>query len=233
MLQFRFVCSHSTIVSYVLFILSCTTLQLGFVCRLFGLFFWSEKNTPLPWITYGIGGSHCFLPPVAPQDPMVALPFWPPALNRRSDCTALSPSCPPDPSSLSSLTLQFNFKIIRQSLLYSPVFFIIFIPSYSSSGPPDRSSLPSLPLQAIFEPTRQALWFSPVFFVILPASSSHFRNNMPSAVIQYRIFHQICFIISIIGSTRPVKPSKPSPPSHFWTDTPSAVSQSRHSSSDS
>ena len=58
--------SHSTIVSYVLFILSCTRFQFGFLCSLFGLFCCSDTNTPRPCSTDTIGGSHRFqLIPVA------------------------------------------------------------------------------------------------------------------------------------------------------------------------
>ena len=37
-------CSHSTIVSYVLFILSCTTYSFRFVCTIFVLFCFSDKK---------------------------------------------------------------------------------------------------------------------------------------------------------------------------------------------
>ena len=56
-------------------------LQFGFACILFGLLCWSDKITPHPWSTDAIGGSHCFLPTVAPQERMVALLLLPPFLN--------------------------------------------------------------------------------------------------------------------------------------------------------
>ena len=59
-LQFRFVWSHSIIVSYVLSIPSFTTCWFWFVCSLFVLFFWSETNTPHPCRTNKVGGSHRF-----------------------------------------------------------------------------------------------------------------------------------------------------------------------------
>ena len=50
----------------VLFILFCTTFQFRFVCSLFGLFCWSDTNTPRPCSTNKIGGSQHFpLPPAA------------------------------------------------------------------------------------------------------------------------------------------------------------------------
>ena len=115
-LQFGFVCSHSTIVSYIFFILSCAKLQFRFVCSLFGLFFCYDTKNPRPCSTGTIGGSHRFLSPAASQEPMVALPFRPPSLNRRSACTALYPSGQPDQSILPILPLQANFEPTLQEL---------------------------------------------------------------------------------------------------------------------
>ena len=115
-LQFGFVCSHSTIVSYVLFILSCAKLQFRFVCSLFGLFFCHETNNPRPCSTNKIGGSHRFLSPAASQEPMVALPFRPPALNRRYACTALYPSGQTKRSSLPISPPQEKFETTCQVL---------------------------------------------------------------------------------------------------------------------
>ena len=160
-------CSNSTILSYILFMLSCTMLQFVFLCSLFGLFYCSDTNTPHPCSTDIIDGSHRFPPPAAPQDPMVALPFQLPALNRPSDRNSLYPSVPPN-----------------------------------------LSNLPSLPLQSIFQTTCQALWDSPIFFIRLTAPSNPFSN-----------WH-----------AKPCDPVPsflnrlPAPPSHFLTDTPSAVS---------
>ena len=88
--RFGFVCGHSTIVSYVLFILSCTMFQFGFVCSLFGLFCCSDTNTPFPCSTDSIGAIHCFPPPLKSQwwsscsgrppstinTPIVPCPHW-------------------------------------------------------------------------------------------------------------------------------------------------------------
>ena len=73
--RLRFVCSHSTIVQYILFILSCTTCQFRFVCSLFLLFFCSDTNNPCPCSTDAIGARHRLPPPTSPQEPMVELPF--------------------------------------------------------------------------------------------------------------------------------------------------------------
>ena len=66
-LYVSFIVVYSTIVSYVLFILSCITLQFGFLRSLFGLFCCSDTNTPLPCSTNGIYGIHRFPPPTAPH----------------------------------------------------------------------------------------------------------------------------------------------------------------------
>ena len=112
MLQFGFVFSHNTIVSYIFCTISCTTLQLWFVCSLFGLFCYSDTNTPCPFSTYGIRGSHGFLPPVTPQHPMVALPFRPIYLNHKSARTSLSPPGTPYQSILSNLPLHSRLPTI-------------------------------------------------------------------------------------------------------------------------
>ena len=46
------------------------------MCNLFVLFFFSDTNTLRPCNTDIIGASHHFPQPAAPQDPIVALPFW-------------------------------------------------------------------------------------------------------------------------------------------------------------
>ena len=116
MFQFGFVCSHSTIVSYVFFILSCATLKFRFVCSLFVLIFCYETNNPRPCSTNTIGDIHRFLPPAAPQEPMVALLFRPPALNRQYACTALYPSGQTKRSSLPIFPPQDNFEPTCQVL---------------------------------------------------------------------------------------------------------------------
>ena len=73
--RFVFVCSHSTIFSYVLFILSCTMCYFRFVCTLFILFCFSDTNTPRPCITDTIGASYHFPYLTAPKESMVALLF--------------------------------------------------------------------------------------------------------------------------------------------------------------
>ena len=150
MLQFGIVCSHSTIVSYVFFIIPCNTLQFGFLFSLFLLLCFPDTNNPRPSIADAIGGSHRFLPPAAPQYPMVVLPFWPPELNRLSAHISLSPAVPPD-----------------------------------------QSILPSLLLKNISN--RDSKFCDTVlsFLVILPAPPRHFWTDTPSAVSQYHIFYHI------------------------------------------
>ena len=108
--QFEFVFSHSTIVSYVLFIISWTMCQFQFMCSLFVLFSCLKKNTQRPLSNEEIGASHHFLPPAAPQEPIVELLFRTPAPNRQSDRTALSLSGTTDQSSLPRLPLQSIFN---------------------------------------------------------------------------------------------------------------------------
>ena len=139
------------------------------------------------------------------------------------------------------------FKPTRQGLLSSLAFFIR-LPAPPSNFRTDtkiaviqsrHSSKDYLPLQAIFELTRQTLWSSTALFIRLPAPTSNFdptRQDMGELTV---IPHQI---------TCPSKPFSnlhakrceivlsflirlPSPLSHFRSDTTSAGSQSRHSSS--
>ena len=97
-----------------------------------------------------------------------------------------------------------------------------------------------LPLQAIFEPTHQVLWSS----TIIPQ-----QNTCPSKTFS-NLHAKCCELLPYFSSyylplqaifelthqalwANPVFFIKlPAPPSHFWTNTPSAVSQSHHSSSD-
>ena len=129
----------------------CTILQFGFVCNLFGLFSCFDTNTPRPCSISIIGCIQCFLESAAPQDPIVALPFRPSAINHQPVYTALSPLGPPNQSSLKSLPLQTIFERPNQALRDSPVFFIRFVSfvrfvsSDSSSVPSDQSSLTCLP----------------------------------------------------------------------------------------
>ena len=167
-------------------------MHFGFVCSLFVLFWFPDKNTPRPCITDAIGGSHRFPLPVSPQYPMAELPFQPPTLNRLSARTSLYPLIPPDQSSLSSLLLRAIFEPKRQ-VLWSIPFFLIVLPAppihFRTNTPSAVSqschfSTDYLTLQAIFEPTIQSLWASPVFFVRLPAPPIHFWTDMPITVIQ-------------------------------------------------
>ena len=74
-----------------------------------------------------------------------------------------------------------------------------------------------------------------------PAPTSHFWNNTPSAVIQYRLFHQINPPSKLFPNRHYKRcetvPSflirLPAPPSHFKNNTQSTVSQSFHYSLDS
>ena len=136
--QFRFVCSHSTILLYVFLIISCTTLQFGFVCRLFGLFWCSNTNNPLPCNTNVIFFIHYFPRPDTPQKPIVVILFLPPATICWSACTALYPLSPPNWSRLPSLTLQAILEPTCQYLWATPFFIIKLILSDSSSDPPKQ-----------------------------------------------------------------------------------------------
>ena len=80
-------CSNSTIVLYILFILSCNTCYFQFVCSLFVLFCCSDTNTLRPCSTDAIGASHHLPPPATHQEIIVALPF-------RSLLTSVPPSYP-------------------------------------------------------------------------------------------------------------------------------------------
>ena len=149
-------------------------LQFRFVCSLFGLFCCSYTNNPRPCSTNTICGSHRLTPPAASQESMVALSFWPPALNCLSACTALSPSGPPNQSSLPSLPLKAIFEKTRQFLWSSTVF-----------------SSDYLPLKAIFEPTLQALWSSPVITQYIYCPSKQFLNQHAKLCDPVSYFYQI------------------------------------------
>ena len=104
---------------------------------------------------------------------------------------------------------------------------------------------PYLPFQVIFEPTCQAKHCDPVlsFLKILPSPQSHFWSNTPSqsmcasTVIPQHITGPYKWSLNQHAKRHEPFPSYliilPAPPSHFWTDTPRAVSHSCHSSSDS
>ena len=135
-------------------------LQFGYLCRLFGLFLCSNTNNPFPCSTDAIGVRQPLPTTAPPQDPMLVLQFLLPALNHPSSCTALSPSDPPNQSSLPSLTLQAILN--PHDKFYYPV------PFFSSDY---------LPLQAIFEPKRQVLWSSPLIPRQITCPSKKFSNG--------------------------------------------------------
>ena len=66
--------------SYIIFLLSCTILQLGFVCSILLLFFCTDTNHLRPGSDDESGGSRWFLTPVTPQYTMEALPIQRPLL---------------------------------------------------------------------------------------------------------------------------------------------------------
>ena len=143
-----------------------------------------------------------------------------PFVNQLAKC------CDPVPYfSLDYLTLQSIFGLTCQAPWASPVipqqitcpsnpFFNWHtkhydpVPSFSSSY---------LPPQAIFEPTRQDMWASPVIPHQITCHSNPFLNQHAKRCEPVLSFHIRCS----------------APPSHSWTNTSSAVSQSRHSSSGS
>ena len=85
-------CIHSTIVSYVLLILSCTMCYFRFVCTLFILFCLSDTNIPRPCSTNEIGASHHFPYFAAPKEPTVALLFRRPQWRFRKGPSKSAPA---------------------------------------------------------------------------------------------------------------------------------------------
>ena len=216
-------CSHSSIVLWAFFILSWNVFQFRFVCSLFVLFYWSDRNTPLPYCTNGIGDRHRFLPPASTQEPRLALPLWPPAINRWSARIALSPSGPHDQSRLSSLPLQAILEPTHQALWLSPVIpqqITCHLKPFLNRHTKTCESVPYfssyyLPLQVIFNRHAKNFQSVPSLLIRLPAPPRNFE------VACLPLWVSPIFFIRL-----------PASPSHFGTDMPSAVSQPRHSSSD-
>ena len=145
-LKFIFACSHSKIVPYISFILSCTMLQFIFLWNLFVLFCCFHTNTLPPCRTEAIDGSHHFLSPAAPSwgNGEAPVPAARPQLSIRLPCPVpIGYTLPINPAKPAPPKPFWD----QHAKWCEPV------PYFSSYY---------LPLQAIFKPTRQALWSIPV-----------------------------------------------------------------------
>ena len=223
-LQFRFVCSHSKIVSYISFILSCTMLQFIFVCNLFVLLFCSHKNTLRPCSTDAIGVSHRLLPPAAPS--------W-------ANGEAPVPAARPQPSIRPHRPVPIWYtRPINPAKPAPPNHFWTNTPSdVSQSHIFHHITSPSKPFSNRHAKSCDP---DPSFLIRLPAPPIHFRTDNPSAVSQSCIFHHITCPSKTFLDQRTKHCETlssflvklPAPTRYFWTDTPSAVIQYHNFSSD-
>ena len=215
------------------------------MCSLFVLFCCYGTNTLRPCSSDAIGDIHRFPPPAAPQDPMVALPFRPPALNCQYIHTDLYPLGPLDQSSLPSLLLKAIFKRTHWVMWTLPD-----TPSYFRNNTPIQAlwDSPIIPQQITCPSKPFSNQHAKPIPVRHPRPSSsdylYFWTDTPSQSLQESFRHFSQYYLLLLAIFKPTLKAKhyetvPSffnilsdPPRHFWTDTTTSVRQYYNSSLD-